>query len=302
MRVEHATAIAEGLLQRELNIGFHCEFRVDSGLLDRSLVRLMRRAGMRSALFGLETGSPSVARRMRKGATIASNRDAVDLLAKSQIHLDPGWIMVDADTTLEELWENYYFIAATGIHRLGPNPIWLFNRAIVLRGTEMFNRLQRIEAESPPSPDTDIVDLILQQTRKDYRFRDSRVAHLWEAWSPLAVELVDKVENQLPFLLSNLTSQRQLDSEEAATARTRLRLLAQWRRDLPKLFLALLGTGLNLVEEARADGREEALTGSLSRPLRALLDRFDETRLGAPFASFRDLCEARAVPPTEVAR
>lgn len=294
--VEHATALAEEFIRRDLGIEFHCEFRVDSGLLDQSIVKLMRRAGMRSVLFGLETGSPSVARRMRKGATIASNRDAVDLLSKSQIHLDPGWIMVDADTTLNELWENYYFIVSTGIHRLGPNPIWLFNRAIVLRGTEMFTRVEAKDPDPGEERPVDIIDRILGQTRKDYQFKDPRVGKLWETWSPIAVDLVDKVENQLPFLLSELTRQRQAGGESGAAARTNLRLLAQWRRDLPKLFLSLLATGLNLAEKSSTAGKEGGLEmpALLGPALSGLVERFDQERLGAPFAHFRDRFEANA--------
>ncbi len=61
---ERARAICEGIVARGLVLPFECETRADR--VDASLLRLMRRAGVRSVAFGLESAVPRVLRAVGK--------------------------------------------------------------------------------------------------------------------------------------------------------------------------------------------------------------------------------------------
>ncbi|MCM2333466.1 MAG: radical SAM protein [Anaeromyxobacteraceae bacterium] len=61
---ERARAICEGIVARGLQLPFECETRADR--VDGALLRLMRRAGVRSVAFGLESAVPRVLRAIGK--------------------------------------------------------------------------------------------------------------------------------------------------------------------------------------------------------------------------------------------
>lgn len=59
---ERAIGIAEGILRKNLKIGFECETRLDD--LDQELLELLHRAGLDTITFGVESMNPATLRRV----------------------------------------------------------------------------------------------------------------------------------------------------------------------------------------------------------------------------------------------
>jgi radical SAM superfamily enzyme YgiQ (UPF0313 family) len=279
----HALEFAEEVLRRGVRAEFHCEFRVDSGLIDRDALRTLRRAGIRSALLGLESGAPSVLKRFRKGATVHHNYDAARLVKDEEIVFEPGWIFFDPGTTLEELWENLAFLVSAQVHHTR-DPFLLFNRAIALRGTEMFEQIERADTAVVGGDTSEFVDLL----RHEYRLADARLEILWDAWSATGSVVSDRCENLAPFVaqrLADATRALRRWGANAAAPRQALRRLCEWQRGLPSLFLAIVNGGLLLVERCPPETPE-----TLRAELRSLLDEFvsafDVEHLGAEWSEF----------------
>jgi radical SAM superfamily enzyme YgiQ (UPF0313 family) len=59
---ERSTAIAEGILRKNLKVRFECETRLDD--LDKDLLDLLHRAGLRTITFGVESVDPATLKRV----------------------------------------------------------------------------------------------------------------------------------------------------------------------------------------------------------------------------------------------
>lgn len=283
---DHAVEFAEEVLRRGLKFTFHSEFRVDSGLIDHDALDLLCRAGLKSALLGIESGSARVLKRFRKGTTIAYNFDATRLFKNKNVELDPGWIMVDPETSLDDLWENLQFIVASGVHQSNhaDDPFLLLNRAIALRGTEMY------DAIADPLPPSDVADedspayAVLREARRDYRTTDPRTESLWTVWSSHAGVLSERREDRLPFLANEIAGaarRRRGGGGDRESPTAMLGQLRRWRNELPQLFAAMLNFGLVLADAAPPD-----FDARLDAEIRAMIDEYDQIHLGTPFTQF----------------
>jgi radical SAM superfamily enzyme YgiQ (UPF0313 family) len=301
----HALAFAEEVLRRKLRFSFHAEFRVDSGLLDHDSLDLLHRAGMASALLGMESGSPSVLKRFKKGTTVPYNFAAAELFKKRGLGLDPGWIMIEPGSTLDNLWENLHFIVATGVHR-SDDPFFLINRAIALRGTEMYDRVELPliplakhfggehllggDSKNLGGDSEESAARVLGAARRNYRVADPRIEALWEAWSRIGGAIGDFKENRLPFLGQAMAdAARASDPSARAEYRARLTQMRRWRIGLPELFVAFLNLSLVLADQDPPDLPEQ-----LDCQLRALVDAYDRKHLGEPFDRFARTVEDTA--------
>jgi len=284
----HAVEFAEEIIRRGLKFSFHAEFRVDSGLIDNEALDLLRRAGMKSALLGLESGSAGVLKRFRKGTTVAYNFDAARIFRAKGLTLDPGWIMVEPGTSVEDLWQNLQFIIASKIHYTNhtDNPFLLFNRAVALRGSEMFDM---ISPPAPaPSPAGDAAGRVLAAARSDYRIENDTVEALWAVWSDIGTLVSERRENALPFLAQDLSDAIRHARALGAVAQERneltalLERLRRWRNDLPQLFAAVVNFGL-----LAADGCTAGVD-DLARGTREIVDAYDREHLGQQFDDFAE--------------
>src|SRR5438105_11011847 len=59
---ERSTGIAEGILRKNLKVGFECETRLDD--LDKDLLDLLHRAGLNTITFGVESVDPATLKRV----------------------------------------------------------------------------------------------------------------------------------------------------------------------------------------------------------------------------------------------
>lgn len=118
----------EGLLGK---IVFSCAVR--SNLIDESMVRLLKKMGVKNVSMGLESGSPRILDFL-KGSTIniKNHAKAVRLLKKYQIEPSASFIIGSPDETREEILQTFKFIKDSklrgfGVYVLTPlpgTPIW----------------------------------------------------------------------------------------------------------------------------------------------------------------------------------
>lgn len=237
--------IAEEILRRELRISFATECRVDA--LEPELLSLLKAAGMSQVLLGIESGSDSVLKRWRKGATVDENRKAVALVKQLGINLEPGYILVDAHTTAGELTESLNFFKETELHCTS-FPTYLINRLSVYPGTEI-ERLLVKEGIIPPStilrgqPLTDDSAAILREFhRLEYVCIDPGTEIVWRSLRRALEPIEQCIEDLLPRLTATLIQVRRaaLCLTTRAKAIEMVRKGATWRRQLGTLVLDCL--------------------------------------------------------------
>ncbi len=243
---DRVRAIAEDLIERDLGVQFATECRVDG--LDRELLQLLKEAGMRQVLLGIESGSDRVLQRWRKGATTEQNREAIALVKSVGLALEPGFILYDAHTSAEELQANVDFFRQTGLHYITPVPTYLVNRLSVYPGTEI-ERLLINDGTLEPSPfrygeavQDDPGAIVDYFQRLEYVCRDPRSEIAWRSLR-LALEPVEMfMEDQLPPLLAILSECRghEVPDDLRPEVRRLIRQAARWRRRVSELVITLL--------------------------------------------------------------
>lgn len=80
-----------------------------------SCLQNMHDVGITHIFIGIESGSNSQLLRYSKGASVSMNERIIAKLQNYGMEIDVGFIMFDADTTIEELEENLNFIQRTGL-------------------------------------------------------------------------------------------------------------------------------------------------------------------------------------------
>ncbi len=279
--LERVQDFAAELMSRQMGVEFATECRVDAIELDT--LRLLKRAGMRQVLLGVESGSDPVLTRWRKGVTAEDNRRAVALCKEAGVTLEPGFILFDAETSKAELSDNLQFIRDVRLDRV-PFPTYLINRMSVYPGTEVEREWTEkgILGPSPistqrttcPTDRTwsqrwragvvareggvpckdDFVDdpeaVIAYFQRLEYRCVDPRTEIAWRGLRG-SVEPVEMfLESRLPGLLSMLSDCRNFNVSEQLRDEIR-ELIARagaWRRGIGTLIVSMLETTLGSYE------------------------------------------------------
>lgn len=280
-------AIAEEILRRDLRIPFATECRVDA--LDQELLLLLKAAGMSQVLLGIESGSNAVLKRWKKGATAEKNREAIALVKRLGINLEPGYILIDAHTSAGELAESLHFIEETELHRT-PFPTYLINRLSVYPGTEIEQILIK-EAIIPPStihrlqPAMNDPEAIVKEFhRLEYVCCDLRTEVVWRSlrWALEPVE--ECIEDLLPRLTETLLQVRRASLSSATRARAidMVRKGATWRRQLGTLVLKCLRL---CITSYGIEGRPAQFRW-LRRGLLLAREAYEDLTLGMPMQKF----------------
>ena len=105
---EHAVEIAEEILCSDVKIKFSIETRVDC--LEIEIIELLKKAGLRKVMLGLESGSDSFLKKYKKGTSVEQNVVAIEALRRNNINVDPQIIMFYPDATYSELGDTLNFI------------------------------------------------------------------------------------------------------------------------------------------------------------------------------------------------
>ncbi|MBP1714573.1 MAG: Radical domain protein [Deltaproteobacteria bacterium] len=106
-RKERAVAICQEIDRRKLSIRWRGYARVDT--VDSHLLEWMKKAGCERLLFGAESGSPEILKRIRKGITPAQTRRAVEMTRKAGIGVLASFVIGLPGETPETLKQTVEF-------------------------------------------------------------------------------------------------------------------------------------------------------------------------------------------------
>ncbi len=118
----------------EFEISFGIETRAND--LTPDLMKELAGAGLTRLLLGIESARPEVLKRLGKHTSAASNEKAVAAVREVGIEPDIGFIMFDAESTLEDVRVNLEFLERNClVDRLGRTANLLCHDLIALKGT-----------------------------------------------------------------------------------------------------------------------------------------------------------------------
>ncbi len=125
-----------------MNISFGMETRPQD--LDDQILEQLVRAGFKSLLMGVESGSAAILNQINKsaGADVASR--AISLCRKYGIEPEIGFLMFVPDSRLDDLFENMNFLTQNNLlDRLDRTANLLSHTQIVLAGTSGYARFEQ---------------------------------------------------------------------------------------------------------------------------------------------------------------
>lgn len=287
---------ADGILNRKIKVRFHATVRADSQL-NSSLMLKLKEAGLQYVLLGVESGSQSALDRWKKRTTTQQNKDTIKTIRDLGFELDPGMIMVDPYTSLNEFKDTVNFIEETGLHECF-FPMYLFNQIIAFPGTELEEELVKdgiIKLEDPLSLDDDLYhdDDLLSFCRKissrPYEIRDEIVRDLWSEVTVQTNLVTWLVEDEIPEILSIWRlSIKNCVSKEVRKAEEKKYLnfvssLRKWRKNIGAL-------ALQLMKESVKWGNKRSIDSSVTRDelrveLEAIVHAYDCKWMKGPLPS-----------------
>ncbi len=113
-------ALLEAIIRKVPGIRFWCQTRYN--LIDRKLVGLLKRAGVHTIAFGLESADPDVLKRIKKGLDPGKMSRAIKLVKDADIEVElftlfglPGETMEQAGKTLDFVKQNRVAITGNSI-------------------------------------------------------------------------------------------------------------------------------------------------------------------------------------------
>jgi anaerobic magnesium-protoporphyrin IX monomethyl ester cyclase len=146
---EHAKQFAKLLLEQKLDVRFTIYSRATD--VKEDTFSQLREAGLLRTFIGIESFSPSMLRRWKKGATVEDNLKAIEICQRLGVFVVMGFITFDYDTTLQELQETLAGLKLVREHfpELLPDPSYLFGLLEPLPNTATYEdyRQRRILRE-----------------------------------------------------------------------------------------------------------------------------------------------------------
>ncbi|MFZ0774536.1 MAG: radical SAM protein [Candidatus Sulfotelmatobacter sp.] len=209
-----AEQLAIQLIERRWGVNFVIECRTAD--VDVPLFSLLKRAGLIGVNLGIETGVPRMLKRFNKHATVEDNRNAISILRDLGIDCHPNFILVDPETTVEELRENFTFLKETHLY-LAQNAMQILynNRLGLFAGTPARDHYVSRGGTSPwkagqLAADEQVIHRTLA-TVLDFEDQDERVGDVFWVLERVMPELArrDGVLRQL---------ERKLDRQNGAAA------------------------------------------------------------------------------------
>lgn len=179
-----AEELARSLMRKGWGIKFAIACRADDVALDR--FRLLKEAGLIAIEVGIESGAQSALNRWSKGIPVDRNYEALRIADQLGLVTNPGFIMFDAHTTLDELQENRAFIRRCSAFKeiFYKFEQRLAHRLIPYAGTPIRERYRRESLLHADDLRSDAYD--------DYSFCDPRVQEIYrtmELWETITAPL-----------------------------------------------------------------------------------------------------------------
>ena len=127
---ERTTEICQGIIDRQLKIDWYCFSRVNT--INEEMLKLMRRAGCFSILYGIESGNQDILNNFKKGTTLDQIRWAVQRSNELGFKTIASFILGAPGETKQTVEQTIDFAKEV-------NPtIASFNRLIPFPGTEVY--------------------------------------------------------------------------------------------------------------------------------------------------------------------
>lgn len=133
---KHAMSLFQALVDHRVNIEWTPAAGLRADRMDEELLRLAKRSGCVGTGMGIESGSPELLKRMRKGATVDTIRKAISTAHKVGIPVKGHFILGQPGDTLETMEETVAFACST---ELTGALFFLFD---VLPGSEYWGKLK----------------------------------------------------------------------------------------------------------------------------------------------------------------
>ena len=178
-----AETIAQ-ILEREKGLSFGMECRVND-IQDKSLNKLVE-SGLSDVFLGVESGSPTALKRMRKHITNQQTVKALERLRYYGIEPHIGFIMFDPESDLQEIRDNFAFLTSQKLlSDLSCSVQLLYHPEIVFMGTDTYGKLKKdkVIRFSPYSPYQAFCD-----------FKDKKVDFLAECVTSVCRYLLERTE------------------------------------------------------------------------------------------------------------
>jgi len=137
---ERSTGIAEGILRKNLKVRFECETRLDD--LDKNLLDLLRRAGLNTITFGVESVDPATLKRVgRRPIPPGHQREIVSYCRDKGISTEGFFVIGFLTDTVES-------IRATIDYAVDLSPTFaLFKMLTPFPGTPLFKHMKSLITE-----------------------------------------------------------------------------------------------------------------------------------------------------------
>lgn len=159
--------IAEGILERKLDIYYNCCMRAENWSDDdQALLELLVKSGLEKVNVGIESGTESELRLWDKLATVEDNIRIIRLLKQHDVYLAMGFIQFHPYSTVETLKSNAAFLRDQGGHNLRR----LTERLEIYPGTVLVSKLDQDGLLNE--------EYLTTLNPYGYKFRDERVERL----------------------------------------------------------------------------------------------------------------------------
>lgn len=132
---DRVRAFARGIQERRLAFKFGISCRAND--IDADLFAELKAAGLASVFIGIESIVPRTLKLFRKGYSPHIVHRALSILDDLKIKLSPGFIMFEADTTMDEIRQGIDFFRSANVFGT-----FHLNQLTITRGTEMHRRYQ----------------------------------------------------------------------------------------------------------------------------------------------------------------
>lgn len=128
---ERTYEFCEQLMQKGLDIIWECRARVD--MVDRELLKVMKRAGCYRIRFGFESGDNRILKVLKKGITVEQSMETARLAKEAGIEVFGYFMMGSPEETPETLKKTLHLALV-----LDPDYA-VFSKTIMIAGSELFN-------------------------------------------------------------------------------------------------------------------------------------------------------------------
>lgn len=110
---QHVVNICNEIITRNVD-DLHLMGFCRSNDIDAEVARLMKQAGFERILIGIESANPSALRSFRKGESLQTIRQSINILRQTGIDIVPGFMIFNPYTTIETLENDLVFLETYG--------------------------------------------------------------------------------------------------------------------------------------------------------------------------------------------